>query len=184
MVILADSHHTELFAHLSATSFASGPEYLKAARLALVRLLADPAMLDNVKLERVPGGYTRNLVFGDARITIYAIVWSAGSQTSIHDHHCSCCFAMLSGALEESWYERVDEAHGVVSRTFTRSAGEIACMLPTGPNLHRMANMSGEEAISLHIYGYDHRTRASSIDREYLALKPANRTLAKAFPGR
>jgi predicted metal-dependent enzyme (double-stranded beta helix superfamily) len=169
MVILQDADHTELFARLSATSLASGAEYLKSARQALSRLVADPALLDNVMLERIPGRYTRNLVFGDGRITVYAIVWAAGSQTSIHDHHCSCCYAMLSGALQESWYERLDEAHCLESRTFMREAGEIACMLPTGPNLHKMLNASDEEAISLHIYGYDHRTRASSIDCEYLA---------------
>ncbi|MDB5594405.1 MAG: cysteine dioxygenase type family protein [Hyphomicrobiales bacterium] len=171
MVILQDADHTELFAHLSATSLASGAEYLKAGREALVRLLADPSFLDGVKLERIPGAYTRNLVFGDERIAVYAIVWSAGSQTSIHDHHCSCCFAILSGALQESWYEPVDKTHGVASKTFTRAAGEIACMLPTGPNLHKMLNASDQEAISIHIYGYDHRTRASSIDCEYLALE-------------
>jgi predicted metal-dependent enzyme (double-stranded beta helix superfamily) len=171
MLILQDSDQTETFAHLSSTSLASGAEYLRAGRQALVRLLADPGFLDGVKLERVPGGYTRNLVFGDDRITVYAIVWSAGSQTSIHDHHCSCCYAILSGALQESWYEPVDETRVVQSRTFMREAGEIACMLPSGPNLHKMLNASDEEAISIHIYGYDHRTRASSIDCEYLAVE-------------
>jgi predicted metal-dependent enzyme (double-stranded beta helix superfamily) len=171
MVILQDADHTETFAHLSATSLRSGAEYLKAGRQALASLLADPCFLDAVKLERVPGGYTRNLVFGDDRITVYAIVWSAGSRTSIHDHHCSCCYAVLSGVLQESWYDRLDQTRSVQTKAFARTAGEIACMLPTGPNLHKMSNASGEEAISIHIYGYDHRTRASSIDREYLALE-------------
>ncbi len=174
MLILQDADHTELFAQLSAKSLASGPEYLTAGREALVRLLADPGLLDTVKLERRAGGYTRNLVFGDDRITVYAIVWSAGSKTSIHDHHCSCCFAMVSGALQETWYEAVDKTHVVPSREFMRNAGEIACMLPTGPNLHRMFNVSDEEAISIHIYGYDGRSRASSIDCEYDVSDPSH----------
>jgi predicted metal-dependent enzyme (double-stranded beta helix superfamily) len=169
MLDLQDMDHADTFASLSTRSLAPGTEYLKAGRETLVRLLADPALLDGVKLTRIPGGYSRNLLFGDHRITVYAIVWSAGSQTSIHDHHCSCCYAMLSGALTEFWYDKIDETHVVQSRAFTRSAGAIACMLPSGPNLHKMLNATGEEAISIHIYGYDNETRASSIDCEYLA---------------
>jgi predicted metal-dependent enzyme (double-stranded beta helix superfamily) len=172
MLDLQDFDHAESFARLSALSQAPDADYLKAGRATLVRLLADPTLLDGVTLTRVPGGYSRNLIFGDHRITVYAIVWSAGSQTSIHDHHCSCCYAMLSGALTEFWYEKIDGTHVAQSRAFTRAAGEIACMLPTGPNLHKMLNASDDEAISIHIYGYDNETRDSSIDCEYLASEP------------
>ncbi len=173
MLDLQDLDHADTFARLSARSLAPGPDYLKAGRETLVRLLADPALLDGIELTRIPGGYSRNLLFGDQRITVYAIVWSAGSQTSIHDHHCSCCYAMLSGTLTEFWYDKIDETHVVQSRAFKRSTGDIACMLPSGPNLHKMLNASDDEAISIHIYGYDNETRDSSIDCEYLASEPA-----------
>jgi predicted metal-dependent enzyme (double-stranded beta helix superfamily) len=172
MLDLQHFDQAERFAHLSVLSQAPGADYLKAGRETLVRLLADPALLDGVTLTRVPGGYSRNLIFGDHRITVYAIVWSAGSQTSIHDHHCSCCYAILSGTLTEFWYKKLDGTHVAQSRAFTRATGEIACMLPTGPNLHKMLNASDDEAISIHIYGYDNETRASSIDCEYLACEP------------
>ena len=40
-------------------------------------------------------------------------------------------------------------------------------MTPTKLNIHQMANVSDGEAISLHIYGYDHEAHTTSIDREY-----------------
>ncbi len=168
MLDLQDLDHAESFARLSARSQVQDADYLRAGRETLVRLLADPTLLEGVRLTRVSGGYSRNLLFGDDRITIYAIVWSAGSRTSIHDHHCSCCYAILSGTLTEFWYEKIDAIHVAQSRAVMRGAGEIACLLPTGPNLHKMLNAGDQEAISLHIYGYDNRTRASSIACEYL----------------
>jgi hypothetical protein len=44
-------------------------------------------------------------------------------------------------------------------------------MLPTGPNIHQMPNDSGEEAISIHIYGFDHRYCENSIRCEYTLAK-------------
>jgi predicted metal-dependent enzyme (double-stranded beta helix superfamily) len=40
-------------------------------------------------------------------------------------------------------------------------------MLPSGPNIHQMANAGQEEAISIHIYGFDHQRHATSVEREY-----------------
>lgn len=167
MLTLQEADHTEMLGQLSAAATGPGPAYLAAARAALQRMLKDPALLDGVKIERSPGVYTRNLIFGDDQITVYAIRWAPDSETSIHDHHCSCCFGLLSGSLQESWYEPVGDSRAVLSRQFVRHAGEIACMLPSGPNLHKMVNDTDEEAISIHIYGYDSQTRLSSIDCEY-----------------
>lgn len=174
-LILQDIEHAEMLRHLSATTTtASAADYLAAARHALKCLLEAPALLDRICIERKPGAYTRNLIFGDDRITVYAIVWAAGSQTSIHDHHCSCCFGVLSGTIRESWYEAVDANHAVPSKHFVREAGHIAGMMPSGPNLHKMSNDTGEEAISIHIYGYASETRPSSIDCEYLLSDQRN----------
>ncbi|MDB5651384.1 MAG: cysteine dioxygenase type family protein [Hyphomicrobiales bacterium] len=167
MLIVQEADYSNALSRLSAATSGTGKGYLEEARAALKSMLADRSLLDHVPLERSPGAYTRNFLFGDDKITVYAIIWSAGSQTSIHDHHCSCCFGIWSGSIEESWYEAVDGAHAVLSRQFVRHAGETACMLPSGPNLHKMSNDTGQETISIHIYGYDRQTRPSSIDCEY-----------------
>jgi predicted metal-dependent enzyme (double-stranded beta helix superfamily) len=173
-LILEDTGHEEMLSRLSAATIAPAAEYLALARHTLKRLLEAPALLDRICIERKPGAYTRNLIYGDDRITVYAIVWAAGSQTSIHDHHCSCCFGVLSGAIRETWYETVDANHAVPTKNFVRETGHIAGMLPSGPNLHKMTNDAAEEAISIHIYGYASETRPSSIDCEYLLSDQRN----------
>ena len=155
--------------HLSEASDGRAPDYLQAARDVLARLLASPA-LDRSVLARKSGDYARTLLFGDARISIFAFTWDVGSRTSIHDHHCSCCFGVFSGALEESWFRAMNTGNAIVTGQLTRRAGHIACMLPSGPNLHQVANEGDVEAVSLHVYGFDHRQHRSSVGHEYRVL--------------
>ncbi|MFG1358362.1 cysteine dioxygenase [Xanthobacter pseudotagetidis] len=167
MNALNDTNDTALLSRLGLASRATAEDYLEAARLTLEALAARPGLLDGLALKRTPGGYARNLVYGDDDISVWAMVWSVGARTSIHDHHCSCCFAVLKGTVGESRFEAIDAKRAVLKSTTARGPGYVACMLPTGPNLHQMTNLGDEEAISLHIYGFDHRLHASSIDREY-----------------
>lgn len=167
MNALPDIHDSDVLAHLSLASRASGREYLEAARATLEHLVARPRLLDGIALSRVPGGYARNLIYGDDDISVWAMVWEVGARTAIHDHHCSCCFAVLKGVVSESAFTAIDETRAVLKSAVVHRPGFVACMLPTGPNLHQMANIGAEVAISLHIYGFDHRAHATSIAREY-----------------
>ena len=98
---------------------------------------------------------------------VWALVWSPGSRTPIHDHHCSCCFAVLSGTIREISFNAISETHAVKTGEVVRRAGFIASMMPTGPNIHQMINDAALEAISIYIYGYDHRHHSSSVHRVY-----------------
>ena len=167
MNALNDQHDIALLSHLGRASRATGQDYIEAARRTLEALAGRPHLLDGVPLARNPGGYARNLVYGDDDVSVWAMVWSVGARTSIHDHHCSCCFAVLKGTVGESRFEAIDRTQAVLKSTAARGPGYVACMLPSGPNLHQMTNLGTEEAISLHIYGFDHRQHATSIDREY-----------------
>lgn len=148
---------------------AGGPPraYLAAARTTLSKLLARADLLDRVVLDRRPGGFTRNLLFGQGRMSVWAIVWSPGATTPVHDHHCSCCFGVLGGRVRETWYRAISDTHAVAVGEAVRAPGHIACMMPSGPNLHRMTNDGPFEAVSLHVYGYDHEVHATSIERTY-----------------
>ena len=146
-------------------------DYLDRTRMVLQDFVLRSDLVSFSALRREPGTYTRTLLFGDGEISVWAIVWPPGIRTSIHDHHCSCCFVVLRGQIEERWFRPISETRVVRSKLAIRLPGYVACMLPSGPNIHQMANAGDEEAISVHIYGYDHRTRASSIGREYVALE-------------
>jgi predicted metal-dependent enzyme (double-stranded beta helix superfamily) len=158
---------TVLLERLSAASRGTALDYLANARAVLERLVARPTLLDGVELVRKPGSYARNLLFGDDEISVWAIVWMPGARTSIHDHHCSCCFGVLAGQMREIRFRAFNESQAVITGEKVRQPGYVTCMLPSGPNIHQMVNDTDQEAISLHIYGFDHRLHASSVDREY-----------------
>jgi len=145
-------------------------DYLTAARNVLRELVAMPDLIQRLPLERKAGGYTRNLLAGNDAVSIWAIVWGEGSTTCIHDHHCSCCFGVVSGTVTETWYRAIDATRAVPIEEQERQAGYVACMLPSGPNIHRMQNLGAGDAISIHIYGFDHEAHASSIETQYTAV--------------
>jgi predicted metal-dependent enzyme (double-stranded beta helix superfamily) len=145
-------------------------DYLTAARNVLRELVAMPDLIQRLPLERKAGSYTRNLLAGNDAVSIWAIVWGEGSTTCIHDHHCSCCFGVVSGTVTETWYRAIDATRAVPVEEQERQAGYVACMLPSGPNIHRMQNLGTGDAISIHIYGFDHEAHASSIETQYTAV--------------
>ncbi len=141
--------------------------YLRKARTVLEEIVSRPDRIP-ADLKRDPSTYTRTLLFGDERLSIWAIVWPAGCSTSIHDHHCSCCFGVVQGVLEERWFDAIDDSHAVLTNIAAREPGYVATMLPSGPNIHQMRNVGADEVITVHIYGFDHTQKCSSIEKEYL----------------
>ncbi|MDH2311774.1 cysteine dioxygenase family protein [Methylobacterium brachiatum] len=156
-----------MMADLALSAESSADAYLASARATLLKILARPDLLDRTRLVAPPEGLGRNLLFGTRAISVWAMVWSPGAVTPVHDHHCSCCFGLLSGSLRETWYRPISDTHAVATLDAVRAPGYVACMMPTGPNLHRIANAGPDTAISIHVYGYDHREQASSIHRTY-----------------
>lgn len=167
---LAEPKTNALLVGLVETSNALAQEYLNSARKTLSNLIARHDLLRHVRLNADPGTYTRNLLFGCGDISIWALMWAPGSRTSIHDHRCSCCFGIVQGNLTEIRYQAVDKAQAIERERFVRREGFIDCFLPNGPNIHMMCNESDQEAISIHIYGYDHRLHSSSVLQEYVAI--------------
>jgi predicted metal-dependent enzyme (double-stranded beta helix superfamily) len=162
---LAPELDESLQALIAATARATDP--LEQARTLLRRLLAEPDAIAALPLEWKPGALARNFLFGDETMSVWAMCWAPGAATSIHDHHCTCCFGMLSGVLTERWFQAVDDGRVVQSHEFLRGPNFMAGMVPTGPNIHQMANTGEVGAISIHIYGFDRTQRASSIEKEY-----------------
>lgn len=148
---------------------ASGPlhDYLEKARATLRAMISRPELLDDLPLLREAGRYTRTLLYGDEQVSLWALLWPPGVRTCIHDHHCSCCFGVARGVLTERWFRPVGDRQAIVSAVAQREPGFVAAMLPTGPNIHQMLNETDQDVVSVHLYGFDHRRHASSIDRQY-----------------
>lgn len=154
-------------AKMAEAEHVEGPQYINVAREVLRALVAEPRWLDAMALEHQAGAYTRNLLFKHGRFGIWVINWAPGSETSIHDHHCSCCFGMVKGTLVERWFRPEGGDTVSVTHEALRDPGYTACMLPSGPNIHQMCNTTTENAVSVHIYGFDPDQKTSSIDRVY-----------------
>lgn len=143
--------------------------YLAAARETLRAIVSMPDAVDCERLERRAGAYTRTLLIEEGDFSVWAMNWAPGACTPIHDHHCSCCFAVIRGAITEAWYEAVDATRAVLSREAVRETGYLAAMLPSGPNIHQMRNDGRDHAVSVHIYGFSPRLHQSSVRRTYEA---------------
>ncbi|MCJ2122660.1 cysteine dioxygenase family protein [Methylobacterium sp. J-077] len=156
-----------MLADLAHAASRSPDAYLTSARTTLLTILARPDLLYRTRLVAPPEGLGRNLLFGTGAISVWAMVWRPGAVTPVHDHHCSCCFGLLSGSLRETWYRPISETHAVATQDAVRAPGYVACMMPSGPNLHRIANDGPDTAISIHVYGYDPREQSSSVHRTY-----------------
>ena len=110
---LSEGRRADVLQVLRTDSGTLSRDYLKAARAVLEEIVANPEAILRLPLERKPGSYARNLLVGDDGVSVWAMVWSPGAATSIHDHHCSCCFGVVSGTVTETWYRAVDESRAV-----------------------------------------------------------------------
>ena len=156
-----------VFTQLACTNRALLEEHLRSAREALESISSHSQLLDDASFERKQKSYTRNLIFSDDQISVWALIWAPDSSTPIHDHHCSCCFTVLRGSILETWYESIGNGKARQTGQTIRAPGYVASMMPSGPNIHQMQNLGTEEAISIHIYGYDHRLHLSSVLKQY-----------------
>lgn len=168
---LNEERRSAVLASLRTDEGTLSRDYLAAARAVLRELVAIPDLVARLPLERKPAGYTRNLLAGNEAVSVWAIVWAAGATTCIHDHYCSCCFGVVSGTITETCYRAIDSQRAMATEQHDREPGYVACMLPTGPNIHRMRNFGTQDAISIHIYGFDHEAHASSIETQYTAVE-------------
>ncbi|HEX7390544.1 MAG TPA: cysteine dioxygenase family protein [Acidiphilium sp.] len=160
------SNHASL-ARMAALAVSVEDIFIDRAKSVLQVLMADPAEILSLGLVAGTGSYTRRFLFGDGMMSAWAFAWGPGAATSIHDHHCPCVVAVLDGAVTESWYEPAGGETVRLVQSMVRTRGHIAALRPLRPNIHRMSNDGESRAVTVHIYGFNHKVVTSSIDREY-----------------
>ncbi len=110
-----------------------------------------------------PAHYARHLVYAapDASLSLYALVWSPGQWTPVHDHCCWGLMSVLEGVLEERSYVRMspdcrtDEGIQLVrGGVALLQRGAVAGFVPNPEHIH-VTGVSQERsrAVSLHLYG-------------------------------
>ena len=110
-----------------------------------------------------PEHYARNLIYeaADDGLSLYALVWSPGQWTPVHDHGSWGVVGIVEGVLEERSHVRLSHDRGadeqielVRGGVILLSPGAVTSFVPNPDHIHVTgvpANRS--RAVSLHLYG-------------------------------
>jgi predicted metal-dependent enzyme (double-stranded beta helix superfamily) len=147
---------------------AAGPATVDAVSAALRPALGDPQLLRADQRVGDPTAYRQHLlhVADDGAFSLVALVWLPGQATAIHDHLSWCVVGVHQGAEHETRFTRTLGGQLVLTGTGVAHAGDVDGLLPPG-DIHRVTNVGGDLAVSLHVYGADLRRVGSSIRRRY-----------------
>jgi predicted metal-dependent enzyme (double-stranded beta helix superfamily) len=109
-----------------------------------------------------PDHYARNpiLIAPEGDLSLFAIVWTPGQWTPVHDHGSWGVVGILEGMLEEHNYIRVDRGAGDEGVDLRRggvdllSPGTVTSFVPNPDHIHMTGvPAAGTPTISLHLYG-------------------------------
>jgi len=109
----------------------------------------------------VPGQYSRNLVYRDPRglFVVIALLWKPETRSPVHDHASWGVMGTFESTIEITNFDRVDDgsepglAHLREREVIPSGEGNVEVVLPPGIDIHRMANPTGRQTITLHTYG-------------------------------
>lgn len=125
------------------------------------------SFLEPRHLREETGHYARHLVQAtpDGSLSLYALVWSPGQWTPVHDHGTWGVVGIVEGVLEEREYVRVaagcddDEEAGdgvqlARGGVLLLGRGAVASFVPSPDHIHVTGVPDGRpRAVSLHLYG-------------------------------
>lgn len=96
----------------------------------------------------------------DEAYSLQVFVWPAGTGTRVHDHSSWGVYRCVVGSLLETRYERLDDGsrsgHARLRKSWQLAWSPedgASTVLPGDGGIHRMTNLGGEAAISVHLYG-------------------------------
>lgn len=110
-----------------------------------------------------PNHYARNLIYSapDNSLSLYALVWSPGQWTPVHDHGSWGVVGVVEGVLEERSYVRLSADRGsdtgielARGGMVLLSHGAVTSFVPNPDHIHVTGvPESRPRAVSLHLYG-------------------------------
>jgi predicted metal-dependent enzyme (double-stranded beta helix superfamily) len=108
-------------------------------------------LLDAMDCPCCPANYARHLLADGAGYAVLALVWRPGQMSPVHAHRAWCALAVHEGTLVETFHDPEDPARPVSARLLGPGQGSAGLADPR--LIHRLANLSGRNALSLHVYG-------------------------------
>ncbi len=155
----------------------------------LRRLLEDRAFLEYGLLPIVreargaTGWYVARSYEGeDGSYSLQVFVWPTGTGTKVHDHSSWGVYRCVVGSVLEERYERLDDGSAPDYARLKKSwqlswspQDGASTVLPGDEGIHRVSNLGGETALSVHLYGPRMREadgRDYDPNRDYVCDRP------------
>lgn len=124
-------------------------------------ILSLPDLLGRAHRAAQDSTYARHVLYADPlrRFTILSLVWLPGQGTPVHGHTAWGAMGVYEGNLTVTNYRLTTSGLPVLEchpeQSLSAGPGLTAGVLPGLDDIHRIANESGQPAISIHIYGKD-----------------------------
>ncbi|WP_426957452.1 cysteine dioxygenase [Muricoccus radiodurans] len=135
--------------------------------------VADPLLLEGRDCPCSPDRYVRHLLHADAALgyAVVAIAWRPGQMSPVHGHKTWCALGIHRGTLTESFYAPGAEGEADLNLTASqlRRPGATSHSPADPLAIHRLANLSCREAISIHAYGVPYDRFGSDVNLVYAA---------------
>lgn len=122
-----------------------------AVAAAIAAFAGDPALLAGRDCPCCPDRYVRHLLHAGDGYAVVALVWRPGQMSPVHAHRTWCALAVHQGVLTETFFEPSDPTMPRASRLLAPGAASHGAADPG--LIHRIANLSGRTAVSVHCYG-------------------------------
>lgn len=137
---------------------------------AIGHAVQDPRLLERHDCPCCPTSYVRHLLHADdaAGYAVVALVWRPGQMSPVHAHKTWCALGVHRGTLTETFYA-VGEGGPVPTATRLCPPGTISCTPADPASIHRLANLSCREAVSVHCYGAAFERMAQEVNLVYAA---------------
>ncbi|MFC4165823.1 cysteine dioxygenase family protein [Teichococcus aestuarii] len=150
---------------------ARAPEAERPGRVAaaIAPYLAVPDLLAPGACPCNPERYVRHLLYADPAggYAVVALAWRPGQMSPVHAHRTWCALGVYRGTLTEGHYAPGTSGTPRQTGSVLRPRG-ATCHGPADPELiHRLANLSGEEAVSIHVYGVPYERFGADVNLVY-----------------
>jgi predicted metal-dependent enzyme (double-stranded beta helix superfamily) len=136
-----------------------------AVAKAIRHAVAEPRLLDAHDCPCCPTTYVRHLLHADdaAGYAVVALAWRPGQMSPVHAHKTWCALGVHCGTLTETFYAAPE---GALVPTATRLCppGTTSCTPADPAAIHRLANLSCRDAVSIHCYGAAFERMAEEVN--------------------
>lgn len=142
-----------MLASIAAAVRLGAEERPRAVAEAIAAFAPDPTLLEGRDCPCCPDRYIRHLLHADPAggYAVVALVWRPGQMSPAHGHRTWCGLSVHRGVLTETFYEPGEPPVPTASRLLAPGAVSHGGANPK--LIHRIANLSCRNAISIHCYG-------------------------------